>query len=1220
MTNVLKKAFTWSIVAVTLLWSVGFAAFAPMIAQAAECPELETGDLWKTASKSAVYMQNEDGKALAFPNQPTFMSWGLSFADVVVLSNTCAEDMELGGIVPYAPGTLVYREGFGTVYVVGINGAVTPFENYTALDKVFGTNAVAKSHPVGDSHWLLAYNNTEDELDGTMLPDGLFVKTAGSSDVYFVLDGMLYDVEGTVPAPWMVVTVSADLLDSVEMADESMTPSEIAAMAVDEVLMGSGSTTPDEETPAASGAITVSLAASTPDSAVVPATATQIPYLSFTVKASEDTELDSIEFKRTGLGSSSNFDKVWLTVDGAPVSNDQSVNSDNTVLIALNGYEVKAGESVTLTLVGNLDSADTSNQDRFEIVSASMIDAGSADVNGSFPVRGNLMSYSSYSIGTTTIDDAGSDADVEVGEEGAVIGEFDLDFDSPNDSNAMVTYLRLKQEGDLSLSDLSNVALFENGEEVASGEVDGEYVMFTFGSAERTLEDGDTRSFEIRADIIAGDDAEDINFALDDNRDLVVVEEDTEYGTSISNTATFKTYTIDAGNFSVTRDTLNPSNEDYAVASQDVIALVAKVDAGQKVTVDGLKIYLQTDSVITAGTDSDDIDDINNDIDRVELYVGSKKISTLSSVTGPTTASNDDDVVADEYYYDFDSTFTLADNDLIKLVIDFADDADNNTYKFTFDSGDFTDPEYVASGDNIPGGNLSGTVTGNEVSIAAATFSVARNDGYVSGEDFIIGSQNNMFMRTLVSAGTVSAVTIRTLNFDFNQIGTSSSTYFQNLYVTIDGVQVGQIKDLTSASASNVSFTGLNKTIAKNGQATIALYGDVETGLDSNATTTITLDYSDSLVEDPEGSDLTWSDVTSPALDFDADPVLTASVDADTAKTALAAAGSATAIDVGTWRFDVTGGAAKLTDLYFANNSTTGSNTAETSTDFLVTKFQLVANGTVVAEKAPADGKVHFDLGSASGIQVAKDGIARVTLRAVLNSINNDDSTGLGLKMALYAAQADGSNGSLSTITGVAVTDTVAALDAAPTANLMLLVKTAPTLATVSSGLSSAISDGTKDVYKFSVTAGATGDVSWKRIVLDVTGTCTGNAATVNCLGATSSMYIKESGDTETATFSTSTGKVIITLDGVETIAAGTSKTYSFGGAISGFSGDNDALSMRVKDNESSFGGPDAYADQSSSVTFVWSDNAGTDASTTDDHWFNGYKVKGLDTTPHEMN
>ena len=70
-----KKAFTWAVVAATILWSVGFATLAPLAAHAEECPALSAGDRVTVGSENSVYIITAGGEYMYMPAAETNNQW-----------------------------------------------------------------------------------------------------------------------------------------------------------------------------------------------------------------------------------------------------------------------------------------------------------------------------------------------------------------------------------------------------------------------------------------------------------------------------------------------------------------------------------------------------------------------------------------------------------------------------------------------------------------------------------------------------------------------------------------------------------------------------------------------------------------------------------------------------------------------------------------------------------------------------------------------------------------------------------------------------------------------------------------------------------------------------------------------------------------------------------------------------------------------------------------
>ena len=1264
-----KKAFSASVVFMTAFLVLGVGVFVPTGAFAAlyaDPEDVEAGDY--ISFGASVYFIDEDMHRNYFPHSSVFQNWepgGFSSVSIHAMapSTDLDEYFPQAGGVNYRPGCqLVKTTVSPRVYAVLPGNKRAHIATEEVAVGLYGANWSSLVRDVADVFW--GNLTTVDALDEVVPHDGMVVKAVGGTTQYYVMDGMLHEVEGNDPC---VRTVAQSVLDELEMADETVTAGSIRSNPAQSDASSSNDEDEDEDSDVdeeePSGDVSFSLSAKTPESSLVPEQATQVPYLAFNVTAgSEDALIRSITFERYGLGDEDNFDKVWLAVNDVSVSSERSVQSDNSVELAPN-YTIGAGQTVTFFLMANLDqrtsNPDGTEQDGFRIMA---VDANGADVSGATSVKGNHMFYSTYALGTAAISTKGTAQDVEVGDEQEIVGEFEIDWTSQNENDGMFKTIRFKMDGTADSSDLENVKLYEDDGTVVSEKTDvwGDYYTFVIKDGEEMFEDGEARRFEIRADIADGDADETIIFVLEDNRDFYFVEEEVNVGSAISvagldgvSTDSLKTYTVDAGQFTVSLNgKLTPSNEEYAKNTDEIVALVADVDLGQCVAVDGLKIYFSAGTTnLNSGTPNGNTV-IDGDIASAELWVVSengkmKKIATETSVTDG--GGTEDDVIdLNEYYYDFDQSFQLQDNDMIKLVLNLEENAATNTYKFTFSNAggasNFTDAEYCLGSTNVATADKSGTVTGNNVAITAASFSITRNDGFSTGETFVAGSEDELFFQFLVDAGTSSDITIRTLNFDMadgNGYIAANYTKFTNFYLKIDGEEEPFSENEDLSSAGSLTFQSLNKTIEKDEQVSIGLYGSLQTSVTATTSLIFTLDGSDSSFVDQEDDSITYTaDDASAEMTISAGGTLTVSVDGDTADAniyAVGATGNKVTEDLATFKLVAQNDDITVTDFYFANNTTTGGNTPETDSDFLISKYQLVVDGKVLDEKNPTDGKVRFELSSGDLI-VEKDGTERVTVRAVFNKITDEAQSGRRIALALYAleAESDGPGTGLARNTGVTstagtrleVSDTVADLDLALTGETMAIYQSIPTVAGVSLGTNS-LNSGTQDIYKFTVSADAQGDISWAYVALDLTGECKNDQDAAQCITDINLYEITSGGSRQdlSATFVTSSnntsaveariGVSSSTPNNIQTVAAGTTKTYVVEATFAGIQA-ADSISVRMRDHSTAHFNPKTLAGALTSAgstgPIVWSDNSGVDADASEAHWYIGRDVPGFDT------
>src|SRR3989339_1375819 len=109
-----KKMFTVSVVVLTIVWSMGLAAFLPAVVMAVDCPELEAGDLFKVADNTAVYLLNADMERMYFPNAEVYKTWYADYSGINVIPNTCVDAYPAPTAAPYGVN---YRPGSRLVKV-----------------------------------------------------------------------------------------------------------------------------------------------------------------------------------------------------------------------------------------------------------------------------------------------------------------------------------------------------------------------------------------------------------------------------------------------------------------------------------------------------------------------------------------------------------------------------------------------------------------------------------------------------------------------------------------------------------------------------------------------------------------------------------------------------------------------------------------------------------------------------------------------------------------------------------------------------------------------------------------------------------------------------------------------------------------------------------------------------------------------------------------------
>lgn len=450
-----KKAFTWSVVTATILWSMGAAALVPLVAQAAECPSLSAGAVVKVASSSSVFLINSDLKRMYFPNAEVYKTWFKDYSNVQTITPTCLENYPtfLGNGVNYRPGSrLVKSVVTPSVYAVGANNTRHKIASEAVAKELYGANWASVVRDVAD----VFMGNLADgaELASAKPHEGMLVKKASSADVYLVTGGKLVKVDGALStqASGDVRTVSDAVFAAVEMGSGSVA----AGTVVDNPSQKTGGTT----TPVSGGSVSVSLAANTPAAGYVAKGAYNAEFTKLTFKASAAgaVRVDKIVIKRDGLGADADLTAVRLWDGAKQLGSDQALNT-NTHLATFNNlnWDLKAGETKTLTVSADTYSSASGTNDYLAATVVELEGAGS--VSASLPLAGNAMQYHSVTMGVLDVDALTTPGATTIisGSTDQEVACFNFDTDSSEGFN--LKSLTLTNNGTASNDEVSNFVL-----------------------------------------------------------------------------------------------------------------------------------------------------------------------------------------------------------------------------------------------------------------------------------------------------------------------------------------------------------------------------------------------------------------------------------------------------------------------------------------------------------------------------------------------------------------------------------------------------------------------------------------------------------------------------------------------------------------------------------------------------------------------------------------
>ncbi len=1016
-----KKLFTASVVGVTVAWSMGLAALVPSVAfaQTTECDSLEAGDLFKVPGSSAVYYLTADMKKAYFPNDDIFRSWNLSFSQVQTISGSCLNSYLSANPagINYRPGSrLVKVEGSPDVFAIlpGNNLVKVTGESVAAL---YGANWGSALRDVSPYHFP-NYTNTQTTWGEAKPHDGQFVKKAGETTVYWVKDGMLHRVDGTnVPD---VREVSATTFGMLSVASGSVTLS----TAFENPAQASGSVVVPT-----SGTVTVSLAGNTPASASVPKDGVRVPFTRVTLTAGDRAAVvDTVTVRRTGLSDSGDFSRVWAEKDGLRVSSQQTIASNDLATLTFSpALTVGAGQTVTLEIVASLSSA-TGNA---ALAVTGATTSGNVQANGSFPVTGNVMHFTDYTVAEYDFATS-SNRTVNVGDSEVELTSFEL---TP-DKDVLFRSITLRNNGEEDLQKaVSGLYLEANGEKVSqSVSLDGRYVTFNLTNGGFLIEDGDATNFLVKGDVMLKErtGTSSLAFAFHRAEDISLVEKSTGFGATTSLTgfpAELNSVEFISGAITVSKKTTSPADTEVLKGAKGVVALRANVKADESVMAEGLKL---------AGTG--DYASFEN------VKVTLNGISLGTEAPGATMT--------------FDSSFTLnkGDNELIVSVDVKSNATSTEDFKVSVNSATFLAgmaPEYVQSGNSVDSSDIVGSPVGALLTVQGADVTVARNDGYTDTRTLVRGTQGNVLarfnVRPLYDSITITSIAV-TPSTTANQI---SSSAVSNVRLSVGGTQVGPTRAYSSAT-----FSSLNYAIAKDVTRAFEVHADFDSSSTGTLAFNFVVTYRDSL-----GKTYSATAQKSALNTVVESGSVTIAVDASSPESTIILAG--TEQTVGAFRLSAVREGVSFTELTFNNASGVDSRVAE---------YRLYKGGSVVATANPIAGETKFTLGT-NVLSVGANQSETITVKAMLNPITDRLSTSSTLQLTLNAAKYRATSG-----------ETVTTSSLAHAAQAMVVRKTVPTFAKVAlteTGAGSA----NEEVFKFAVSAGANEDVKLTKLVFDVTGT-----------------------------------------------------------------------------------------------------------------------------------
>lgn len=1163
----LRKSLTVGVMALTVFVMSGMAS---LVSAASAQP----GDLVKAAGAKTVYYLGSDSKLYNIPNEGTYFSWYKDWSGVITISVNDLNSYGNGipaGFVTMRPGTnLVQRDVTtdSTVYAVEPNGTLRPITTANAI-ALYGSNWAKKVTKVSDQNFVSYHVSTA--LPTNQYPIGTLLKKTTGPDVFY-FDGTNYRKVASEAA------FNANRFNAKYVVKTSMSftagGNDITGMEsalINAAQNGGTIVTP----PVVTGSgLTVSLNANTPAAVSVPQNGARVPMAKLNLTAANDGAItvNSITVKRIGLSTYSNIDKVWAEKDGVIVASKKTMNSnDESILTFSPAFTVPAGTTVALDLIASLTGSNAGNIG-LSVASASSVSATSATVAGSFPVNGNLMSPTSYAVEDVKIDNyLVATSSVKVGDLAVNFGQFQLN----TTKDVVLSSITLKNNGVEDLAKVaSNLYLEQAGNKISSSySVNGRFVTFYFNAGTEILKDDSSKLFYIKGDVIAKENSgsNSLQFTLNKSTDLVGQEKATGFGFNVkylngtwvsADNLVLSNVSFDAGAISITKKSTSPSDTTIVKGSDNVV-LLANLRADEAIVADGLYITYTGTNV--------------NKFENARVYVNGVLLDSFDPST--TTLANT-----------LDSTVNLnkGDNEVKVMVKAKSDATAPATIKFVISGSNvFTgqNPEYVGSDNSVSANEISGTATGATFTVAGATLTAVRNDGYADGKTIVQGGTDVSLGKFTLKASNDS-VKVTSIALGANASTTLPSS-ISDMKLFVDGVQVGNTVDFNTSGAT---FSSLNMTIAKDATKSLELKGSFDSSATGGFKTTMTISAQDS-----RGTAVSGIATPNTALfAVSANGGLTIALGGNTPAAGMLASKNGVEQEIAQFKLTATDDDASLTELNVINvlsttSSITSTSAAVANADSRIASIMLYDGATLIDSFVPVSGAGKFTITN-DKVKVLANTNKVLTIKVVLNNINNDaTATNQDIHLGLTTMKFKSSNGTEFT-QGTNGANGILA-------NNFRVRKTIPTVQ-LAALPTSVLTAGDTVVSKFTVSADSNGDVELSKIAINVTASASSTFAAVT---ASTTNTLKVNGTYKTITSATYTGgQLVLVLANDEVISAGTSKTFEIY-AATGVSGTgSESITTKIVEDS-------AYG---TTGNFVWSDNASISSAT----YSNGYRVPGLTT------
>ena len=831
----LRKAFVISVVS-TMVLSMSMLA-VPISVGAA----ISAGDLVTIEGDSAVYYIDADDVKHVFPNESTYKSWYRDFSTVKTVTQTEISAFTRGSNITVRPGTkLITSPDEITVYAVEPGGVLKSIVSEANAIDLWGDDWASNVIDVVPS-FMVNYS-VGDPLTEGVYPAGTLLQMDGDADVYYY-DGTDYRKFADEAA----LLDNRLSLDDVVTTDDTITAggTEVSGAEADLIDTSEGDSEPIEE---GGSGLSITLASDNPEAtsilsdgagtaldgqALIPALK-----LNFTAAADGDVKVKTLKLTRSGISADSDIDNAYL-YDGddivARLAEMQSIADKVITFSDSSGlFTVPAGATKSILVRFDLNRESTSGKTiGLKLASTDDVTAAAeAAISGSFPMMGNMMS-------TATVTDFGAVQITRIADNSTAVDPGTAGFTAahyqvtPSNQDMELQYLKLRMIGSASVSDLSNIQLYDSSNLLGTEELDSDgYVTFDLTDSPLEISSSQTKNLYVKVDVDSGS-TRTFYFSIEKGADAIVYE--TEYGIYLrpksgSAVGTFTTQsssqvTVGSGSLTVGKTSDSPTGNIADGATNITFAKYSLKATGESIKVSNIGYYCE-------GSDTTDY------IDNVKIMID----GTQQGTTDTTILCDKHATAAGTGTTTVNFTVPEGETKYLTLVGDTADAtlATDATIAFTLNIGSSNGQRMSSLGTiDVPASNTDG----NTLTVKAGTVVSSKNSGMgdydganplgvVGAEAVKIGSFN-------ITAGAGEDVDITKITLQDNATQDLGGS-FKELMIKNQstGEQIGsEIGTLQTSTSYNYEFSPVTPVRVTNGDTLIIdVYADILTNAADTAT------------------------------------------------------------------------------------------------------------------------------------------------------------------------------------------------------------------------------------------------------------------------------------------------------------------------------------------------------------------------------------------------